>query len=261
MLAELPPYRAMLVVDTRGFGSNPETAQATMSAAIPDVLSQAFARAGLREIWETALFPHGTGDGYGLGFDPRFLPAVVTRFFDELQEVLAERDARLRSAARSIRLRMRASLNVGPILEPASGTTSAAAIGSAVITTHRLLDAAPVRAVLERSDPDQTFLAVALSQRVFEDVLAGGYAKLATTKVVPADVRIKEYRGKVYLYIPNPSGDLLRHGVGDGYTDDLAAAEADVAPPPPGSTTNVISGTQRGTAIQVGQVHGDLRHR
>ncbi|GLY40313.1 hypothetical protein Amsp01_063360 [Amycolatopsis sp. NBRC 101858] len=262
VLAELPPYRALLVVDTKGFGSNPDATQAMMSAAIPDVLSQAFAGAGLGEIWETALFPHGTGDGYGLGFDPRFLPAVVTRFFDELQTVLAARDARLRSAARSVRLRMRASLNVGPILAPAPGTTSAAAIGSAAITTHRLLDAAPVRAVLERSDPDQTFLAVALSQRVFEDVLASEYAKLPATKVVPADVSVKEYCGTIYLYIPNPSGDLLRYGYGaGGYAEDLAVAKAKIEPPPPGSTTNVISGTQNGTAIQVGHVHGDLRHR
>lgn len=258
VLAELPPYRALLVVDTKGFGGNSDATQAMMSAAIPDVLSQAFDRAGLRDIWDTALFPHGTGDGYGLGFDPRFLPAVVTRFFDELQAVLAERDARLRSAARSVRLRMRASLNVGPILEPAPGTTSAAAIGSAVITTHRLLDAAPVRAVLDRSDPDETFLAVALSQRVFEDVLASGYAKLPTTKVVPADVRIKEYRGTIYLYIPNPSGDLLRHGAGGDYAEELAVAKAKTAPPPPGSTTNTITGTVNGTAFQIGQVHGDL---
>lgn len=259
-VAELPPYRALLVVDTKGFGSNPGAAQAVVSAAIPDVLSQAFTRAGLRDVWETALFPHGTGDGYGLGFDPRFLPAVVTRFFDELQAVLAERDARLRSAARPARLRMRASLNVGPILEPAPGTTSAAAIGSAVITTHRLLDADPVRAVLERSDPDQTFLAVALSERVFEDVLASEYATLPTTKVVPAEVRIKEYRGTIYLYIPNPSGDLLRYGAGGGYAEELAAAKATIEPAP-GSVTNVISGTQNGTAIQVGHVHGNLDHR
>ncbi|WP_242545290.1 hypothetical protein [Amycolatopsis sp. MtRt-6] len=254
---ELPPYRALLGVDTVGFGSNPSATQATVSAAIPDVLSQAFARAGLREVWETALFPHGTGDGYGLGFDPRFLPAVVTRFFDELQAVLAERDARLRSVARSVRLRMRAALNVGPILEPAPGTTSAAAIGSTVITTHRLLDATPVRAALERSDPDETFLAVALSQRIFDDVLAGRYATLPASKVVPAEVRIKEYRGTVYLYTPNPSGDLLRHGAGGGYAADLA--EAEVPPPAPGSTTNTINGTVRGTAFQIGQVHGDLR--
>ncbi|WP_103353525.1 hypothetical protein [Amycolatopsis sp. CA-128772] len=261
MLAELPPYRALLVVDTKGFGSNSDTAQAVVSEAIPDVLALAFERAGLSEVWDTPLFPHGTGDGYGLGFDPRFLPAVVSRFFDELQVVLAERDARLRPGARSVRLRMRASLNVGPVLEPADGTTSAAAaVGSAVITTHRLLDAGPVRALLERSDPDQTFLAVALSQRVFEDVLASEYATLPATKVVPADVSVKEYRGTVYLYVPNPSGDLLRYGAGD-YAEELAAAKAAIDPgPAPESTSNVINGMHGGTAIQVGRLHGNLNH-
>ncbi|MET8849638.1 hypothetical protein [Amycolatopsis sp. NPDC004625] len=260
MLAELPPYRALLVVDTKGFGSNADAVQATVSEAIPDVLGLAFERAGLGEVWETALFPHGTGDGYGLGFDPRFLPAVVSRFFDELQVVLAARDARLRAGGRSVRLRMRASLNVGPVLEPAPGTSSAAAVGSAVITTHRLLDAGPVRAVLERSDPDQTFLAVALSQRVFEDVLASEYATLPATKVVPADVSVKEYRGTVYLYIPNPSGDLLRYGAGD-YAEELAAAKAAIEPvPEPAGTHNVIHDMHGGTAIQVGHVHGNLNH-
>lgn len=261
VLAELPAYRALLVVDTKGFGSNTDTTQAMVSAAIPDVLSQAFERAGLREVWDEALFPHGTGDGFGIGFDPRFLPAVVTRLFDELQKVLSERDARLRVAGRAVRMRMRASLNVGPILEPASGTTSAVAIGSAVITTHRLLDAAPVRDLLDRSDPDETFLAVALSQRVFEDVLASQYAKLPTTRVVPADVHVKEYRGTVYLYVPNPSGDLLRCGTGGDYEKELTAAKDTIERSLPGTTMNVISGMQNGTAIQIGQMHGDLRHR
>jgi len=261
VIAELPPYRALLVVDTKGFGSNSDATQAMMSAAIPDVLSQAFERAGLRHVWDAALFPHGTGDGFGIGFDPRFLPAVVTKLFDELQAVLAERHARLRTAGRSVRMRMRASLNVGPILEPGPETHSAVAIGSAVITTHRLLDAAPVRELLDRSDPDQTFLAVALSQRVFEDVLASEYAKLPTTRVVPADVEVKEYHGTVYLYVSNPSGDLLRHGTGRDYEKELTAAKETIGEPAPGNTTNVISGMQSGTAIQIGRMHGDLHHQ
>jgi hypothetical protein len=261
VLADLPPYRALLVVDTKEFGSNPDATQAVLSAAVPDVLSQAFERAGLSAVWDSALFPHGTGDGFGIGFDPRFLPAVVTRLFDELQVVLAERDTRLRATGRSVRMRMRASLNVGPILEPAPGANSAVAIGSAVITTHRLLDATPVREVLDRSDPDQTFLAVALSQRVFEDVLASQYADLPATRVVPAEVHVKEYRGTVYLYVPNPSGDLLRRGTGGDYAKELTDARATIENSLPGTTTNVISGMHNGTAIQIGQLHGDLRNQ
>ncbi|WP_370967921.1 hypothetical protein [Amycolatopsis sp. cg9] len=252
---ELPPYRALLVVDTKGFGSNSDADQGVLAAMIPDVLGQAFERAGLGEVWKTALFPHGTGDGYGVGFEPRFLPAVVSKFFDALESVLAERDVRLRATSRYLRMRMRASLNVGPIRE-ADGESSAVAIGAAVITTHRLLDSAPVREVLTLSDPDQTFLSVVLSQRIFEDVLASGYATLPKSRVVPADVEVKEYRGTVYLYVPNPSGELLRRGVGTGYEKKLAATE-EVRPE---GTTNVITGMHGGTAIQIGRVHGNVNH-
>ncbi|WP_439383115.1 hypothetical protein [Amycolatopsis lexingtonensis] len=250
---ELPPYRALLVVDTKGFGSNSDADQGVLAAMIPDVLGQAFERAGLEALWKTALFPHGTGDGYGVGFEPRFLPAVVSKFFDALENVLAERDVRLRATSRYLRMRMRASLNVGPIRE-ADGESSAVAIGAAVITTHRLLDSAPVREVLTRSDPDQTFLSVVLSQRIFEDVLAGGYATLPKSRVVPADVEVKEYRGTVYLYVPNPSGKLLQSGIGTEYEEKLAAAEKTEG------TTNVITGMHGGTAIQIGRVHGNVNH-
>ncbi|MBE1501476.1 hypothetical protein H4696_008576 [Amycolatopsis lexingtonensis] len=250
---ELPPYRALLVVDTKGFGSNSDADQGVLAAMIPDVLGQAFERAGLGEVWKTALFPHGTGDGYGVGFEPRFLPAVVSKFFDALENVLAERDVRLRATSRYLRMRMRASLNVGPIRE-ADGESSAVAIGAAVITTHRLLDSAPVREVLTRSDPDQTFLSVVLSQRIFEDVLASGYATLPKSRVVPADVEVKEYRGTVYLYVPNPSGKLLQSGIGTEYEEKLAAAEKTEG------TTNVITGMHGGTAIQIGRVHGNVNH-
>lgn len=252
---ELPPYRAVLVVDTKEFGGHSDRGQAVLADAIPDVLALAFERAGLTHVWREALFPHGTGDGFGLGFDTRHLPAVVMRFFDVLQEVLKERDARLPSAGRRVRLRMRASLNVGPVLDPGPGNGSAAAIGGAVITTHRLLDAPEVRDLLTRSDPEQTFVAVALSQRVYEDVLRTEYARLPSSLVVARRVGVKEYSGTVHLYVPRPSGDLLTHGFGA----EPGSAPVVPATPQSAGTTNVITGGDFGTAIQVGHVHGGLR--
>ncbi|WP_410579720.1 hypothetical protein [Amycolatopsis sp. lyj-108] len=249
---ELPPYRAVLVVDTKEFGGHSDRGQAVLADAIPDVLALAFERAGLGHVWREALFPHDTGDGFGIGFATRHLPAVVMRFFDALQEALAERDARWPAGDRRVRLRMRASLNVGPVGDPGS----AAVVGSTVITTHRLLDAPEVRDLLARSDPGQTFLAVALSQRVFEDVLETEYARLPSSLLVARRVQVKEYSGMVHLYVPRPSGDLLTHGFG---------AEAEPAPvtpdaPRPAGTTNIITGGDFGTAIQVGHLHGNLRH-
>ncbi len=252
---ELPPYRAVLVVDTKEFGGHSDRGQAVLSEAVPDVLALAFERAGLAHVWRGALFRHGTGDGFGLGFDTRHLPAVVMRLFDTLQEVLADRDGQWPTGVRRVRLRMRASLNVGPVLVSEAGTGSAAAIGGAVITTHRLLDTPEVRDLLTRSDPEQTFLAVALSQRVYEDVLLTEYARLAP--LVEQRVSVKEYQGTVHLYVPRPSGDLLVHGFGADATP--ATPRAPEVRRRPG-TTNIISGGEIGTAIQVGHLHGGLHH-
>lgn len=249
---ELPPYRAVLVVDAKGFGSNSDVGQAVLADAIPDVLSLAFERAGLADVWRDALFPHNTGDGIGVGFDTRHLPAVVSRLFDALQEVLAERDRRLRAYGRGVRLRMRASLNVGPVREPdPDGRT--AVVGGTVITTHRLLDAPVVRDLLTRSDPDHTFVAVALSQRVFDDVVASEYATLPPSRLVPAAVVVKEFTGVVHLYVPNLTGDLLAHGV-----DTVRPVEPE-EPPAAGPVTNIVrGGTHSGTTIQVGHLHGGI---
>ncbi|MER6669533.1 hypothetical protein ABT256_33590 [Amycolatopsis japonica] len=244
---ELPPYRAVLVVDTKEFGGHSDRGQTVLADAIPDVLALAFERAGLAHVWREALFPHNTGDGFGLGFATTHLPAVVMRFFDSLQEVLAERDTRWPAAGRRVRLRMRASLHVGPVQAPGP-----AAVGSAVITAHRLLDPPEVRDLLERSDPAQTFLAVALSQRIFEDVLRTEYARLPPSLLVARRVEVKEYSGTVHLYVPRPSGDLLTHGFG-------AVQEAAPDTPRPAATTNVITGGTFETAIQIGHLHGDLR--
>ena len=256
---ELPPYRAILVVDTKEFGGHSDRGQAVLADAVPDVLALAFERARLAHVWREALFPHGTGDGFGLGFDTRHLPAVVMRFFDTLQEVLAERNARFSGGAPRVRLRMRASLNVGPVLAQGSGSGSAAAIGSAVITTHRLLDSPPVRDLLTRSDPEQTFLAVVLSQRVFEDVLLTEYAQLPPSMLVARRIGVKEYTGTVHLYVPRPSGELLTHGFG-GDEPPPAESPAWQESENRDRTANIISGGDFGTAIQVGHLHCGIRH-
>jgi hypothetical protein len=255
---ELPPYRAVLVVDTSGYGSNSDVGQAALAGAVFEILAAAFDRAGLGCVWRNALFPHNTGDGVGLGFDTRYLAAVLTRFFDALQSVLADHDSR-RPPGHHVRLRMRASLHVGPVREVDPRRCSTAAIGSAVVTAHRLLDTPAVRDVLERSDPGRTFLAVVLSHRVFDDVVATGYARLPASSFVPASVRIKEYAGPVHLYVPHPSGDLLHHGFGVDEQGEPAGATP-LSSRPAGDRTNIMNGVHHGTAIQIGTVYGqDLR--
>ena len=259
---ELPPYRAVLVVDTKGFGSNNDVVQASIADTIYNVVARAFERAGLAHVLEGALFPHNTGDGFGMGFETRYLPAVVSLFFDALQTELAEQDARMRSLPGRASLRMRASLNVGPVRD-VDPDGKASVVGTTVVTAHRLLDADPVRRVLTGSDPEQTFVSAVLSQRVFEDVLASGYATLPPSRVAEVPVRVKEFTGTVYLYVPNPSGDLLRDGFGSSpeYREKLVAAEAEREREAPVSkgTKNVIRDVKSsGTIFQVGNMHGNI---
>jgi hypothetical protein len=101
---------------------------------------------------------------------------------------------------------------------------------------------------------------VALSQRVFDDVLASEYATLPASRVVPTVVKVKEFTGTVYLYVPHPSGDLLRQGVGD-YQHTLESAKEIQEPAKPGGVTNIMTGTHSGTAIQVGYLQGGLHTR
>ncbi|GLZ39047.1 hypothetical protein [Actinokineospora sp. NBRC 105648] len=243
---ELPPYLGVLVVDTERYGSNQDQGQQYLAEAVPDVLEVAFGRAGLSSVWQERQYDQNTGDGVGFGFDPRHLPAVIGRLLPRLQEVLAEKDVRMRERSRGLRLRLRAALHVGPVLMPGGGR--------ALVTAHRLVDTPPLRDALTRSDKDRTFLAVLLSDRVYDDVVAAGYVSVSTA---PVPVRAKEYEGTAHLYVPVPTGDLLGHGLA------TPAEEARLrATPPPAAAAvhNVMTGLNTGTAIQVGHLHGGLHN-
>ncbi|MBM7776182.1 hypothetical protein JOD54_006386 [Actinokineospora baliensis] len=252
MSEELPPYLGVLVVDAERYGSNTDPGQQKLAEAIPEVLEGAFNGSGLAHVWEGRLFPQDTGDGMGLAFDTRYLPAVLEGFFGALQEVLVARDAYMRRFNRALRLRLRAAVHVGPI-RPTGG-------GQALVTAHRLLDAAPLRDALTRSDPERTYLAALISDRLHDDVVVTAYASLPTS---PVEVRIKEYRATAHLHVPTPSGDLLTTGLVPTPAPTTPDDE-DPTPQPPATTGpvhNTMSGIHTGTAIQVGHLHGGLHNR
>jgi hypothetical protein len=208
----LPDHLGILVVDSRGFSRHSDRQQNHLAPLIPDVLERACHRANLAELWQRKSFPDGTGDGYMFGFPPELLPAVVHRYLEHLQ-------AELRSVARSLRadrmsLRLRLSLHLGPV-DLLDDPRLDSPVGSAMIGTHRLVDAEPLRVLLERSDPDVTFLAAALSEPVMEAAVRSGRSGRYETEFVATEVRIeaKDYAGTAYLRVPTPSGDLLRHGL------------------------------------------------
>ncbi|GAA3433028.1 hypothetical protein [Kutzneria kofuensis] len=202
----LPPYRAMLVVDLKDFSGVPAAEQGVIGGRIPELLRDTFQRMGHGYLWAEAKFTDHTGDGYAMGFRTKHLPVLVDGFSSTLQQELA--DVGRRTGAPQ---RMRVSLSVGPLTDDA-GPRIRDGQGAARIETHRLLDSAPVRDLLARSNPQVTLVATIISARVYEDVVAGGYSELREDQFVEAPVKVKSYEGSAYLHVPLPSGDLLANG-------------------------------------------------
>jgi hypothetical protein len=208
---DLPDQIAIMVVDAKAFSKHDDLQQDELVVAIPRVLEAACRRAELPELWAEKRFPDSTGDGFIIGFPPRLLARVVNRYIECLQ-------IELRLAARTLpagaRLRMRMSLNVGPV-SLLNEALIDSPVGATMIDTHRLVDAAALRVLLDRSDPDITHLVAALSERVIEDTVRSGRAgrRLSEFVKAPVEIKAKDFCGTAYLRVPAPSGEVLALGV------------------------------------------------
>jgi hypothetical protein len=241
---ELPPYRAVLVVDARSFSANPDRMQAELNTEIQQALAAAFIRAGLAQAWQDRRFAGHTGDGYIVGLEPDLLPYLIDPLLGELQSELHERDYRRR--AWEPRLRLRASIHVGPL--PDQGQPNDG-VGKAMTDTHRLLDSDRVRQLLERTHEDVTFVAAIVSRRAYEDAVEGGYTGLHMALFVPVEATAKRFADIAYLHVPTPSGPLLAVGIaGDqaAPTEPSPGASVDAPEAPPGAGSRAAASASTG---------------
>src|SRR3954454_22015748 len=87
---QLPPYRAMLAVDMKGFSTHRSRDHAALTDRIPEILASAFARAGDSDLWAYhKRFPRSDGDGYVAGFQSSALPFLLNPLLQALQDELA----------------------------------------------------------------------------------------------------------------------------------------------------------------------------
>lgn len=244
----MPSYRGILAVDTERFTRNPSDRQPGLSVAVVEVLKTALERSGHSELWEHRRFPQGTGDGYVFGALPEMLPFLIHPFLDALHETLLEKDASLRAIDRDLRLRLRVSVNVGPV--PDSGDERDRT-GTPTNDTFRLLDCTALKEALSRSNPDVTLLAAIVSQRVFDDVIRAGYTPALHPdrfEQVTAEVPGKDFAEPAWIYIPRPS--------------HLAPGTPDGAPAEPRPQSRPVSRTYNNTGQQINadQVHGGITY-
>lgn len=257
----LPEYRALLAVDAKDFTGLPALLHAPVSQMIPELVDQALTKAGLDELLHAKRFPANTGDGIVFGFEPVHLPFVVWPFLNVLDDVLAQYNA----LSVGPRIRLRASVHIGPLPDagqPGDGN------GTARNDTHRLLDSRPVKAVLAASSEQTTHLAAILSDRVYADVVLGGYAGLHPDRCieVPATVEGKPFAQQAWLYIPSPSGSLFHAGVlppdkpgGPGGPSGSGEPTAPTAVPQRSRYQGNSQQVQEGMAV-MGGITGDLNY-
>ncbi|WP_405641051.1 hypothetical protein [Streptomyces uncialis] len=247
----LPPYRGVLAVDAKGFTGHPAIEHEAISRAVPELLKAALARAGLQELWDDRVFPNSTGDGYVFGFDTALMPFVIHPLLLVLQDVLTDFNVLSHGV---VPIRLRVSLNVGPL--PDTGDEFGGN-GTVRNDTHRLLDSRPVKAVLASHKENITHVAAILSDRCYEDAVAGGYTGRHPDHFVEvaATVDGKPFSQRAWVYVPQPSGPLHEEAP-DG---DEAEAGAREGTRPPGGAgprgPRVRNSAPRG-AINTGTVHG-----
>ncbi|WP_033344870.1 hypothetical protein [Catenuloplanes japonicus] len=209
---DLPPYRAIMAVDAKGFTAEPGSAHEAISGLIPRLVGNVFAEAELEGPWNQPDFFGPSGDGFAVGLPTEILPYLVDPVPRMLQARLAAHNRELRYGQARLRLRM--SLHVGPLpANPADPYRTGN--GTARNDTHRLLDSRPVKAMLAAASPETTFLACILSDRVFADVVAEGYAGRHPDHFleVSATVEGKPFAQRAWLLVPEVSGGLLAAGL------------------------------------------------
>ena len=275
--SNMPPYRAVLAVDVEKYSRTASAHQHLLSNTVRDALEQAFADSRLEEVWRNASFPQSTGDGYLVGVPTEYLPKLIHPLLPELQDVLDDMQPALASEDRSLRLRLRAAIGLGP-LPDTGGEERGDGIGTAMNETHRVLDSPALKKALADSDPDITFLVAGLTRRVYEDAVLGGYVavKQRLFRGVMVDLPDKDYRAESYVYIPQPSINP------DGPAPEApgpSAARAGTAPDAPDAPApatprrrreNAPAGTgpmrinnvreNSGIAVQAGEVHDGVRN-
>ncbi|QFG24207.1 hypothetical protein [Actinomadura sp. WMMB 499] len=243
--------RSLLVVDAEKFSHHRDAELPGVHLEIRRAVESACERGGLGEMWEGVRFRQSTGDGLLAALPLAAMTQLISPFADELQNVLAEGAPSMRG--KGLRpLRMRVALHIGMVDDE---HPEAPGISTATTDVNRLLDCEPLRDVLDTSDPDVTFAAVAVSAEAFAMFVQGGYTDLKPSQFTEVRARVKQFDRPAYLFVPKPS---RREDEEDG--PDAGTAPPTPPAPPGGQSISHFTVNGEGAQNIVGaQISGDLR--
>jgi hypothetical protein len=198
-----------LSFDIRRFSAFTDAQRTRIASEFRDDIEEAFRGTDLQEAWDELEFCQNSGDGIVVGFPERYLRDIVDRLPQALQHRLRERHQQ-----GGTRLRMRLGIAVGPVQGIADSRVDVAP-NQVVIDACRIGDSRETRMLLENSDEDATFLAVAVTSTVITGTIGPDPDWRRASEFVRAsiDMADKQYHAEAYLHVPSPSGDLLRFGL------------------------------------------------
>lgn len=194
---DVPPEHALLVVDMKEYSQIPEAKMAPARTDLDDILTTVFAQSRIEDITLLDSACKDRGDGAIFVLPARHAARLVDPFLGHLGQALERYDqTRLASAPR---IRLRASVHVGPLTPPEHR-------GDAAVDACRLVDSDAVRDALAAAMDHGTSLAAAVSDAVFRrTVRAGRTPALGERQFLKATARVDGKPGfeeTCWLFVP-----------------------------------------------------------
>ena len=205
-VAQQPGFRRLCIAfDVEGYRKRDGPGQHAVQAALAEVLDTAARDVGLdRQSWyrqdsgdgELAVLPPGESDATVVGSFPPALDAALSD--------LHRRDGLV--------LRMRVAIGHGVAQPAAKGYA-----GAGVIEVSSIADAQVLRTVL--AGAQQARLVLALSDRLFTDVVRGGYTPLRAADFLRVPISEAKFSGTAWVRVPGVDPERL--SVGPAQDDSL----------------------------------------
>ncbi len=194
---DVPPEHALLVVDMKEYSQIPEAKMAPTRTDLDDILATVFAQSRIESITPLDSAYKDRGDGAIFVLPARHAARLVDPFLGHLGQALERYDqTRLASAPR---IRLRASVHVGPLTPPEHR-------GDAAVDACRLVDSDAVRDALAAAMDHGALLAAAVSDAVFRrTVRAGRTPALTERQFLKATARVDGKPGfeeTCWLFVP-----------------------------------------------------------
>jgi class 3 adenylate cyclase len=163
-LRDVPEFRALLVVDMKGYSKAPSHLMPEMRADLDRMMAQAMAESGLAKEWAEHGYWSDRGDGFLLAMPVARLWRLVDPLPENLESILARRDRGRRAVDPQIRVRM--SVHVGPLPPEYRGDPMNDAC--------RLVDSDAAKSAVTHAERLDSYLALVISDAVFQTVVRSG---------------------------------------------------------------------------------------